>query len=302
MRFFCVIIFCLFLAGPLTSQPVASATGTLTDPLGRTVILPAHPQRVVSLAPGITEIIFDIQREQYLKGVTQYSDYPPAARRLPKIGSYVALDLEKIVALKPDLCIAVKDGNPKRVIDRLESLGIPVYAVDPKNLTSVMETIVAIGGLLGANENAARIVAQMRARIRAVEKRVAQTTRRPRIFFQIGTSPIVSVGTHTYIHELIVLAGGLNLTAGSRSYPRFSREQVLALAPDIIIITAMTKNHLADRVLAEWQTWPQIPAVKHRRIYVEDPDLFDRPTRRLVDGLEALVKRIHPDLTGESSP
>ena len=169
MRFFCVIIFCLFIAGPLTSQPVASATGTLTDPLGRTVILPAHPQRVVSLAPGITEIIFDIQREQYLKGVTQYSDYPPAARRLPKIGSYVALDLEKIVALKPDLCIAVKDGNPKRVIDRLESLGIPVYAVDPKNLTSVMETIVAIGGLLGANENAARIVAQMRARIRAVE-------------------------------------------------------------------------------------------------------------------------------------
>ena len=284
------------------AQPPASTTKIVTDQLGRTVVLPGRVQRVVSLAPAITEIIFALERESYLKGVTRYSDYPPAARRLPRVGSYVALDLEKIVAARPDLCIAVKEGTPKRVIDRLESLGIPVFAAHPNNLATVMETISAIGGLLGARENADRLTAAMRTRIRAVAEQVARTSRRPRVFFQIGTSPIVAVGTHTYIHELIELAGGLNLTAGEHPYPRFSREQVIALSPDIIIITAMTKDDLVYQVLAEWNRWPQIPAVRNRRIYIEDPDLFDRPTPRLVDGLEALVRRIHPELTGKAPP
>ncbi|MDL1984861.1 MAG: helical backbone metal receptor, partial [Deltaproteobacteria bacterium] len=114
----------------------------VTDQLGRQVILSDDPQRVVSLAPSITEIIFALGQEHRLKGATRFSDFPSEAIGLPRVGSYVQLDLERIVALKPDLCIAIKDGNPRQTVVRLESLEVPVYVVDPRNLEAVTETIV----------------------------------------------------------------------------------------------------------------------------------------------------------------
>jgi len=269
---------------------------TVTDQLGRQVRVPDKPQRVISLAPSITEIIFGIEQSHRLKGVTTYSDFPPEAEKLPKVGSYVHLDLEKIVALKPDLCIAIKDGNPRVIAQRLEALNIPVYAVDPNKLDTVMKTVLEIGGLLDAKEQANRLVKRMQLRIQKVKSLVATTTQRPRVFFQIGVSPIVSVGTGTFIHELIVIAGGVNLAAGPVPYPRFSREQVLALSPEIILITSMTRGAIFEEVKAEWEKWPNMPAVRNRRIFIEDSNFFDRPTPRLVDGLELLIRLIHPEL------
>ena len=279
----------------ISLEPPATAK-TVTDQLGRYVIVPDNPKRVVALAPSITEIIFGLGQAHRLKGVTTYSDFPPEAQKLPKVGSYVHLDLEKIVALKPDLCIAIKDGNPRVIAQRLESLNIPVYAVDPDNLASIMKTVLEIGGLLDAQERADRLVESMHTRIRKVKTLVAKAAHRPGVFFQIGVSPIVSVGTHTFIHELIVLAGGTNLAAGPVSYPRFSREQVLALSPEVIIITSMERSAVFEKVKAEWEKWPHMPAVRNQRIYVEDSNFFDRPTPRLVDGLELLIRLIHPEL------
>ena len=221
----------------MTSAAIAK---TVTDQMGREVVLPDNPRRIVSLAPSITEIIFAIGQSYRLKGVTQFSDYPPGTTKLPKVGSYVRLDLERIVALNPDLCLATKDGNPKQIIDRLQSLNIPVYAVDPRNLNMVMKTILEIARLLQASTKAETLIEDMRSRIQRVKSRVRQTHSRPRVFFQIGISPIVSIGSDTFIHELIVLAGGKNVAAGNTSYPRFSREQVLALAPEVFIITSTT--------------------------------------------------------------
>jgi len=269
---------------------------TVTDQLGRQVRVPDKPKRVISLAPSITEIIFGIEQSHRLKGVTTYSDFPPDAEKLPKVGSYVHLDLEKIVALKPDLCIAIKDGNPRVIAQRLEALKIPVYAVDPNNLDTVMKTVLEIGGLLDAKEQANRLVKSMQLRVQKGKSLVATTTQRPRVFFQIGVSPIVSVGTGTFIHELIVIAGGINLAAGPVPYPRFSREQVLALSPEIIIITSMTRGAIFEEVKAEWEKWPNMPAVRNQRIFIEDSNFFDRPTPRLVDGLELLIRLIHPEL------
>ena len=279
---------------------VQSAAITVTDQLGRQVSVPNEPQRIVALAPNITEIIFALGQKHRLKGVTRFSDFPPEAAKLPKVGSYVYLDLEKIVALKPDLCIAIKDGNPKLVAQRLESLKIPVYAVDPRNLDTIMDTIIEIGKLLGADEKANILVRDMRSRIQRVKSLIAKASHRPGVFFQIGISPIVSIGTPTFIHELIVLAGGTNLAAGPIPYPRFSREQVLALSPEIIIITSMARAAVFEQVKAEWMRWPNLPAVRNRRIFLEDSNLFDRPTPRLVGGLELLVRLIHPELFEET--
>ena len=133
----------------------SSDARVIRDQANRIVSVPDNPEHIVSLAPSITEIIFALGEADRLKGVTQHCDFPAAAQTLPKVGSYVHLDLEKIVALKPDLCIAVRDGNPRSAVDRLETLGIPVYAVDPRNLDTVADTILEIGQLSECNPQSA---------------------------------------------------------------------------------------------------------------------------------------------------
>jgi iron complex transport system substrate-binding protein len=269
---------------------------TVKDQLGRSITVRAKTRRIVSLAPSITEIVFALEQEHRLVGVTRYSDYPAEAAKLPKVGSYVRLDIERIVALNPDLCIATKDGNPKAIIDRLESLKIPVYVVNPHNLDTILETILDIGTILNAGDKASILTKSMHSRIQRVKIRVAIAAYRPRVFFQIGISPIVSAGTDTFIHELIELAGGDNLAKGRIAYPRFSREQVLALEPEIFIITSMARQAVFEQVKAEWRRWPNMPAVRDERIFLVDSNLFDRPSPRLVDGLELLTRLIHPEL------
>lgn len=291
--FICILLAALF---PLGFQANARE---VTDDLGRHVIIPDRPKRVVSLAPSITEIIFALHREAILVGVTQFSDFPPEAKGFRSVGSYINLDLERIVALSPDLCLATKDGNPREVIERLASLKIPVYVLDPRNLEAVMDTLLRIGDILGAHREAAVIVEMMRARIRRVISRVAKASHRPSVFFQIGITPIISVGTSTYIDELIRLAGGENVAKGPTAYPQFSEEQVVALAPEILIITSMARGGRFKQVKKSWEKWAQLPAVKNGRILVVDSNLFDRPSPRIVDALETLAAKIHPELFEE---
>jgi len=287
------------LTAAIYSHPVCFGR-EITDQLGRTISLSAKPQRIVALAPNITELVYALGQQHRLVGATRFSDYPPEADSLPKVGSYVYLDLEKIVGLKPDLCIATKDGNPKAVVDRLEALGIPVYAVDLRNLESVVDTVVEMGHLLGAADAAQVLQSDLQTRIQRIDEAVATVEHRPRVFFQIGVSPIVSIGTNTFIHGLIEKAGGRNVAEGPTSYPRLSRERVIAFAPDVLVISSMYSMDAVKRVKAEWHRWQEIPAVRHDRIHLVDSGRFDRATPRLVDALEILARIIHPDLFGES--
>ncbi|MBA2880762.1 iron complex transport system substrate-binding protein [Desulfosalsimonas propionicica] len=266
------------------------------DHTGRKVRVPDDPVRVVSLAPSITEIVYSLNCEQRLVGATQYSDYPAEAGNLPSVGSYVYLDLEKIVSLKPDLCIAIKDGNPLRIIRRLEEMNIAVYAVNPRDLDSVMKTISDIGKILGTEQRAGEVVSDMDQRMAAVSKKVDSVSHRPGVFFEIGVDPIVSAGSNTFINELIQKAGGCNLAGGHPGYPRYSVEDVLALAPEIIIVTSMDRQKVFDRVLQQWQQWEELPAVADDRIHLVDSNLYDRPSPRLVKGLEELARLLHPQL------
>jgi iron complex transport system substrate-binding protein len=299
MRYLLILL--LIIQGIIVSLPARAQDVNVTDLLGRRMAIPKDPVRVVSLAPNITEIVYALGQSHRLVGATTYSDYPTEADMLPKVGSYVHLDLERIVSLAPDLCIAIKDGNPIAAVSRLGSLGIPVYAVDPRDLESVMDTMSRIGRLLQADKQAEQLVQGMRHRIQVVESLVAKTDHRPGLFFQIGVSPIVSVGTNTFIHELIVQAGARNLAEGDIPYPRFSKEQVLGMSPDIIIVTSMARKGVFERIKKDWYQWTNLPAVKNDRIYFRDSSLFDRPSPRLVDALEILVRLIHPEMFEESS-
>jgi iron complex transport system substrate-binding protein len=286
-----LIVSVALLASLATAGAVRAVT--LTDEAGRQVRVPDRSERIVSLAPSITEILFAIGAGARVVGVTQYSNYPLEAARLPKVGSYVNLSLEKILALRPDLVIGIRDGNPKAVIDRLAELGVPCYIVDPTSLDGVVTTVRNIGRAVGREQAAYQIAGQMASRIRDVERRVAGLAR-PRVFYQIGVEPIVSAGQGTFPNILIDTAGGKNVAADMAAYPQLNVEQVLVARPEIIIVTSMTREYDFERVRGFWGRWPGLPAVAAARIYVVDSDLMDRPSPRIVEGLETLARLIHP--------
>ena len=291
-----IIIITVFVLIALLSVISVATAGSITDQVGRTLVVPENPTRVIALAPSITEIIYDLGQEKRLAGVTQYSTYPSEAESLPRVGSYVRLDIEKIVALKPDLCLATKDGNPKHIIDKIVNLGIPVYVVNPRNLQQIMDTITRLGSLLHAEQAAADLVADMEKRIKRVETQVKKVRHKPRVFFQIDAEPLFSAGTNTFIHELIELAGGINTAAGEVPYPRYSWEDIIVLQPELVLISSMAGGLEPEYLVKSWKQWSLLAAVKNEKIFVVDAELFDRPTPRLVDGLEVIAAIIHPEL------
>jgi len=272
------------------------ATGgmVLTDQAGRRVRVEMPPRRIVALAPSITEIVFALGQGHRLVGVSMFSNYPPEADRIAKIGSYIHPDLEKIVALDPDLCLVTRDGNPQSTVAFLEGIGVPVYVVDPHDMSTVMGSIEGIARVLNVEGRGAALIDGMRRRIDGVLSQVAQSDDRPGVFFQVGIDPIISIGSNTFIDELIRLAGGRNLASGPIAYPRFSREQVLALDPDVIIVTSMARDGSYESALHNWRQWHHLSAVRHGRLHRVDSNLFDRPGPRLTEALEILCGMLHP--------
>ena len=275
---------------------------TLTDATGRAVQIPKGPLRVVSLAPSLTEIVYALDMGDRLCGVTRYSDYPKKAQKLPRVGSYIKLELERIVRLKPDICLAVKDGNPPKTIERIRNFGIPVFVVNPEGIETILSSILAIGKAIGAEEKAKSVTSTMARRLAAIDETIRHAPSRPKLFFQIGISPIVSVGRGTFLDEMIHRAGAENAVQSQTPYPRFSTEQVLALAPEMIIITSMARDDIFSEVKKTWESWPSLPAVQKKAIHLVNSDILDRPTPRVVDGLEMLAKLIHPTLFEKAVP
>lgn len=282
----------------LIGDPSVCMARQIIDQAGRQVEIPDHPLRVVGLAPNVVEVVYLLGKGEVLKGATQYSNHPAEAALLPRVGSYVRLDIEKIVALKPDLCLATKDGNPVKAISRIEALGIPVYVVNPQSLVGIMSMVEQLGMILGADERAREIAGDMRQRIELVKIKLAGDIHRPGVFFQIDAAPIISAGSGTFIDELITTAGGVNLAAGPSPYPRFNWEDLIRMQPEVAIIASMAGGHSVDDLKRSWHKWPQLEVVKSQRLYVVDADLIDRPTPRLVDGLEKFAAIIHPELFG----
>ena len=282
--------------------PVVPANGRLAvDQTGEKIEIPTQPGRVISLAPSLTEMVFSLQAEDKLIGATRYSNFPAAAKKLPRIGSYIQLDLERIVAIKPDLCLAIKDGNPLRTVDAIKALGIPVFAIDPRSIAQIMDAFLLLGDILGASERADELVSDIKHRLVLVREKVSSSRERPSVFFQIADIPIVSAGKNSYIDRLITLAGGVNLAGNMRDYPRYSWENIMLLQPEVVLLSSMAGGKSPELLKASWQRWPEIPAVRNNQLHVVDADLFNRPTARLITGLEILAEILHPEYSGEGS-
>ncbi len=281
----------------LASCGLLSAAGsalTVTDQMGRRVVLPARPVRIVSLVPSVTETVFTIGAQDRLVGVTDFCDYPPAARQKPSIGGMVSPSLEGIVALKPDLVVATTAGNRQETFDQLARLKIPVYLVNPVSVHDVLDLIVRLGRLTDRPEAADRVAALLRERIQAVSARVAGRPR-PRVFYVLWPDPLIVPARGALVSELIALAGGDSVTAdGGQGYPRYSMEAALARNPEVILVASHDAAQSA-LVRAKWERFTQVPAVRAGRLHTVDGNLMHRYGPRMVDGLETLARLIHPE-------
>jgi iron complex transport system substrate-binding protein len=272
-----------------------SSSQQFMDEVGREVIVPSPPKKIVSLAPNVTEILFGLGLDQEIVGVSTHCNFPERAKSKVRVGSYISLDFEKIVSLKPDLIIATGAGNTRDMVERLERLGFPIYVIFPRNFEEVLQSIGHVGQVVDRKKEAAEIIQEMKRR----RQKVTELTRglpRPRVFLQIGEAPIVTVGKDSFADDLIRLAGGDNVAGNEKTmYPRFGMEEILKLSPEVILVSSMNPRGNYQKVLQEWSRWKTIPAVRNGRIHLIDSDLIDRPSPRIIEGLEEMARILHPE-------
>lgn len=288
------------LAAP-TAQPNPAAL-TFTDGLGRAINLEAPAQKVVSLAPSNTEILFAIGAGGQVLGRDMFSDYPEAAKTLPDVGGSMGeYNLEAITALQPDLVLAA-EINTEAQVKALEDLGLTVYYLkNPTTLDEMYANLQTVAQLTGHETEAAALVESLRARVSVVSKKIAGAATAPAVFYEVDASDPAkpySAGPGTFIDALITLAGGKNMVtlAGiSDAYPQVSLEQVVASPPDVILLGDSMWGTTPEMV-AQRPGWETLPAVSGGQVFAFDDNLVSRPGPRLVDGLELLAKLLHPEL------
>jgi iron complex transport system substrate-binding protein len=246
---------------------------------------PPPAQRVVSLIPSLTEDLFAVGAGASVVGVSAYSDYPPQAKRLPVVATFASLATERIVALRPDVVVAIES---QRALARdLGRAGVRVQFFRDDSLDDVYANLRAIGRLAGRAAQADALVARLRTRTAALTAAVPRATQRPSVFVVLGTAPIFTVGTGSYIARLIDLAGGRNAAADiGAPYARYSAEALVARQPDVLIVDP--EVHLND-VLGR-APWSALRAVRAGHVYtLPDPAILERPGPRYNDGLAWLI-------------
>lgn len=274
---------CIFAAASVLP---ASASISVVDDAGRTVTLTAPARRIVSLAPHATELVYASGAGAAVVGVSEYSTYPPEARKLPSVGGVSALDLERVLALKPDLVVVWGSGNSATQIARLRQIGIPVFESEPRSFEMVATSLERLGKLGGTEPVAREAASAFRERLTRLEKTYKH---RPAVsvFYQIWRSPLMTLNGEHLVSSGLQLCGGRNIFADlPQLAPTVSTEAVLKADPDAIIASSGAK----DDALHPWRRFEGMRAVKRGNLYTVDGELMNRAAPRVLDGVEALCR------------
>lgn len=296
-----LLLAAFLLAGPSLWSATPAQARLITDATGAKTELAKRPKRIVTLAPALGELAADILGTDLtpIVGVSEYTDYPVALKKVPEVGSYVRFNIEKVVALKPDLVLATLDGNSKDQIQHLRELKIPVVIISSMTLKDVSESIKLVANALGLptqgkalSEKLEQGLADARAR---AQSRRARDIPLPRVVLEVGDDPLVVVGKGTFIHEVIETVGAENIFAGSPvHYPRPSLEQVMSVDPDLILLITMGDDpNYTKRLAGRWDRFPKLKAVAKHRVKIIDGNLIARPSLRLLQGLPMLEEAIY---------
>src|ERR1700677_2630692 len=267
------------------------ASRTLTDELGRKVVVPDHPHRVICLMPSVTDTVFALGAGDDVVGISDYTKYPAEALKKPSIGDLIKPSIETILSLHPDLVINMQPKGPMESTEQLERLGIPVFLVDPRGIAGVLHSVESIGQALNRTPEADALVASLQRRVDAVRRRTKGLPE-PTVFMPVWYDPIITIGKHAFTTEIIAAAGGRSVTDDlSADWPQISMEVVLARAPEALLLVRGGKATL--EVLQSHPGWSSVPAVQARRVYYVDGRI-DFPSPVAIDALEDLAKQFHP--------
>ncbi len=267
----------------------ALAAVSVKDDLGLTVSLSGPAQRVISLAPHATELIYHVGAGSQLVAVTSYSDYPAEAKKLPIVGDFRQIDLERVLAMKPDLVVVWQGGNPQKQLERLKKAGIPVFYSDPRHLKDIPDNMVKLGILTGHEASARKKAGQWTAGMNRLKKQYGKR-QAVRVFYQVSASPIFTLNGSHIVNEAITLCGGKNVFADlSIIAPNVSVESVIAKNPEVII---SSKGLGTDNGLAMWKRFKTVDAVRYGNLFGINSDWIDRAGPRMLAGTEMLCKRL----------
>lgn len=261
---------------------------SVQDDQGKTVTLQQPAKRIISLAPHITESLFAAGAGDNIIGAVSYSDYPEAAKKIPRVGGYPSADLEKIISLKPDLVIAWPSGNNLKQVEKLSAFGIKVFMSEPRYPQDIAKTIQRFGVLAGTNKIAGKAANNFLQHYELLKSRYSKN-KKVKVFYQIWNKPIMTISGNHLISEIIELCGGENVFANLKTLtPRISLESVIAAKSEVIISGGMGKAR--PEWLDEWKSWPELPAVKNGHLYFIDPALMQRVGPRILQGADRLCE------------
>jgi iron complex transport system substrate-binding protein len=265
---------------------LAWADRSVTDDAGNVLTWVQPAQRMVSLAPHLTELLFAAGAGDKLVAAVEYSNFPAAAKNLPRIGSYAAFDIERIAALKPDLVVAWGSGNPPGPLAQLRRMGIHVFVSEPQRLEDIAPTLMRLGALAGSATVARQAADAFEQRRAALAARHAG--KRPvTVFYEIWNQPLMTVGGSHLISAVMTLCGGRNIFANvMQPAAAIGLEAVLRADPEAILASGM--DEARPEWLNDWQRWPQLTAVRRNNLFFVPPDLLQRHTPRILDGAERL--------------
>ncbi|GED22082.1 cobalamin-binding protein [Halomonas halmophila] len=274
----------------LTTAGPAQASSCVTDDAGREVCLDAPAQRIVALSPGVTELLYAAGAGERLVGAVSFSDYPDAAKQLPRVGSYDRLDLEALLALSPDLVVAWSGGNPEEQVERLATLDVPVFFSDADNFATIASNLERLGTLANTEPTAQQAAGQLKSDVAALRSRYADA-RPVSVFYQVWESPLMTINGEHWISQALDLCGGVNIFAEqSALVPRIGVEAVLGRDPEAIITGGMGKADSAW--LDAWREFPGMTAVRQGNLFFINPDLVQRATPRLVEGTRDICRHL----------
>jgi iron complex transport system substrate-binding protein len=290
--------FLIALGAIALAWPATLGARVVVDETGRRVNVPDHPQRLVSLAPSITETLYALGLGDRLVGDTDYCDYPPEAKLKPHVGNLLNPSLEKIVSLKPDLVLGIAEANRIQTADQLERLGIPLYGLTDHTLQDTLGSIMHLGRVLDCDHAAVALDENLTRRILAVERRVAGEPR-PKVLFVVWHQPLTTAGPHTFISDVIHDAGGVSISDDLQGdWPRLTLEAALDRDPDVILFPSHVELGPSLDELKRLPGWRDFRAVKQNRLYAVSESII-HPSPRLVDALEQVAAILHPEAMRE---
>jgi len=276
-----------------STSRIASETREVVDEAGRKVTVPRKIERIVSLAPNLTEIVYAVGAGDRLVGNTEYCDYPTEAKQVAKVGDTMHPSVERIIALKPHIVLVSTASQLEVFTRQLDQQGIAVYVTNPRSLDEIFRSVTVLGEMFGTAEQSARVAADLRKRSDVIASALGGV-RPVRVFYQVAGEPLYTIGREAYLTDLIRRAGGTSVTADvPEAFPRYSDEAALSAKPEAIILPTGGSMGTANSSVAS--PLRDSPAVRNNRVYRINDDHLSRPGPRLVDGLEALAHALHPE-------